>query len=64
MLTVRLTIRELPPNADTAEGYDRVSEMPTREVTATGETYQGALAECRAQVPDGWQSLGIMVDRP
>jgi hypothetical protein len=64
VLTVRLTIRQLPPNDDTAEGYNRVREMPTREVTATGESYQEALAECRAHVPEGWQSLGIMVDRP
>lgn len=64
VLTVSLTIRELPPNADTAEGYNRFTEMRTREVSSTAESYATALDDCRAQVPDGWRSVGILVNRP
>lgn len=63
MLTVRLTIRELPPDHETIEGWNKVSEMPTREIAVSGEDYHAALAECRSQVPEGWRSIYVKVDR-
>ncbi|MBC7285993.1 hypothetical protein [Hoeflea sp.] len=34
-------------------------EHACRELTASAETYVGALEQLRGQVPDGWVLLGI-----
>lgn len=36
-----------------------VDEHEPRELTATAETYEAALEQLRAQVPEGWVLLGI-----
>lgn len=63
MLTVQLTIRELPPEADTAQGYNHGPDMPVTTVEASGDTYELALELARSQIPEGWQLLSIDVDR-
>lgn len=47
------TIRQIPP--DSQGGH----ELETAEISAEAETYEAAFEALRAQVPDGWQLLGV-----
>ena len=55
-VTLRTTIRQRPP--DHRGGY----ELDTAEISAEADTYDQALEQLRAQVPDDWQMLGISRD--
>lgn len=57
-VTVRARIETVPPSHQ-AKAPDR----ETRELTATADTYEQAYADVRAQVPDGWRLLRVLVDR-
>lgn len=57
-VTVRARIETVPPSHQT-KAPDRV----TRELTATGDTYEHGYADVRAQVHDGWRLLYVLVDR-
>ncbi len=53
-VTLRSTIRQKP-----AEGAKDRDGLATQELEATAGTYDDALEQLRARVPDGWQMLGI-----
>ena len=57
VLTLTAAIRECPP--DHKGGYD----LARKDIVVTAEDYDTALAEARSKVPEGWQMIGIMVDR-
>lgn len=52
-VTLRTTIRQRPP--DHRGSYD----LETAEISAEGDTYELALDQLRAQVPEDWQMLVI-----
>jgi hypothetical protein len=51
-ITLQTRLRPSPDN-DAVDPYER------RQVEATGQDYETARASLGAQVPDGWQMLGI-----
>lgn len=42
---------------------DRAPDRETRDLTATGDTYEAAVAEIRALVPEGWRLMHLTVER-
>lgn len=57
-VTVRARIETVPPSHQ-AKAADR----ETRELTATADTYEAAVADLRVQVPDGWRLMRVSVER-
>ncbi len=53
-VTLVTTIRQIP-----AEGAKDRDGLATQDLEATAGTYDDALEQLRARVPEGWQMLGI-----
>lgn len=58
MLEVMMQIQETPADAS------GLNPGPTDTLTTTAETYEDALAQLERQIPHGWRSTSILVERP
>lgn len=57
-VTINARIETVPPE-DPGPAPDR----RTDQVSATAETYELALEQVQAAVPDGWRLMHVLVDR-